>query len=1413
LKKKIAAAAILMCAVMILVAGAPLVTADTHHIVRGALGVRQSIVTWEYTPVDTGIWTGHVVNSGLKWIVVNVTDVTTGATGCYILQQRFRFAATGDTLDTDGVMMAKNHKYQITVTPSGPKGTSCTVEDVFSTGNPPVAVFTYSLGLDGATVTVDGSSSYDPSLGQTIQAWGWEWGDGSASSTGVTASHTYTASGIYTITLTVLSSTGMTGSSNQDVQINLQDQLPIPMFTAIATSLTVNFDASASTDDFGIVSYDWAFGDSTTGTGKLATHTYAVQGTYPVTLTVTDTATQTASLTKDVLVVDNPPVASFTATVSGYSVSVTSTSTDDFGIASWSWNWGDGSPAGTGATATHTYTGITSVAGLTKTITLTVTDTIGQTNSVTHMITLQDNAPVAAFSISYNGYTVSFDASASTDDHGIVSSAWDFGDGSTGTGQTTTHTYVALPQTYNVVLTVTDTVGQKGTLTQKVSFVDQTPVASFTSVVSGYTVTVTSTSTDDHGIASLSWNWGDGSAAGTGATATHTYTTATVPPLTKTITLTVTDTIGQTNSVSHDVTLQDNLPVASFTSVVSGYTVTVTSTSTDDHGINSYSWVWGDGSAAGTGATATHTYTGITSVAGLTKTITLTVTDTVGQTKSASNTVTLQDNAPVASFTYTKSGLSVTVTSTSTDDHGINSYAWSWGDSTAGGTGATATHTYTTSGTYTVMLTVTDTIGQPNSVSQPVTVGGNPPVASFIATVSGYTVSVDASASTSAVGIASYSWNWGDGSAAGTGVTATHTYTGITSIAALTKIITLTVTDTVGQTGLASKTVTLQDNLPVAAFTSAVSGYTVTVTSTSTDDHGINSYSWVWGDGSAAGTGATATHTYTTATVPPLTKTITLTVTDTVGQTNSVSHDVNLQDNAPVASFTSVVSGYTVTVTSTSTDDHGIASSSWDWGDGSAAGTGATATHTYTGITSVAGLTKTITLTVTDTVGQTNSASKTVTLQDNLPVAAFTSAVSGYTVTVTSTSTDDHGINSYSWVWGDASAAGTGATATHTYTGITSVAGLTKTITLTVTDTIGQTNPVSHDVNLQDNLPVAAFTSAVSGYTVTVTSTSTDDHGINSYSWVWGDASAAGTGSTATHTYTGITSVAGLTKTITLTVTDTIGQTKSASNTVTLVDNLPVAAFTIAPPTGLTVSVDASASTDDHGIASWSWNWGDGSAAGTGATATHTYGTPGAKTITLTVTDTIGQTNPVSHGVTVGGGPVAAFTATVAANGYVVSVDASASTGTGTLSYAWDWGDLVTQAGVTATHTYVTNGVYTITLTVKDSTGQTSVSHDVTISGVPIPPNACLIYGTTWASDGVTPLGGCTITVTDVRTGTTLIGTVSLEDGTYYADISPLFQSAGDTIIVHATGPAGQTGSGTGVLVGTPYLGIDVILI
>jgi len=83
----------------------------------------------------------------------------------------------------------------------------------------------------------------------------------------------------------------------------------------------------------------------------------------------------------------------------------------------------------------------------------------------------------------------------------------------------------------------------------------------------------------------------------------------------------------------------------------------------------------------------------------------------------------------------------------------------------------------------------------------------------------------------------------------------------------------------------------------------------------------------------------------------------------------------------------------------------------------------------------------------------------------------------------------------------------------------------------------------------------------------------------------------------------------------------------------------PTASFTASPASGnapLTVSFDASASTDPDGsIASYSWDFGDGDS-GSGATTSHVYSTDGTFTATLTVADDDGNTDTATRTITVG---------------------------------------------------------------------------------------------------------------------------------------------------------------------------------
>lgn len=89
---------------------------------------------------------------------------------------------------------------------------------------------------------------------------------------------------------------------------------PVASATATPTSgnspLAVAFNGAGSTDPDGtIVAYDWNFGDFTTGTGAVISHSYTSAGTYPATLTVTDNRGDTSATTVNITVAGAPKVA------------------------------------------------------------------------------------------------------------------------------------------------------------------------------------------------------------------------------------------------------------------------------------------------------------------------------------------------------------------------------------------------------------------------------------------------------------------------------------------------------------------------------------------------------------------------------------------------------------------------------------------------------------------------------------------------------------------------------------------------------------------------------------------------------------------------------------------------------------------------------------------------------------------------------------------------------------------------------------------------------------------------------------------------------------------------------------------------------------------------------------------------
>jgi RHS repeat-associated protein len=446
---------------------------------------------------------------------------------------------------------------------------------------------------------------------------------------GQTIAHTYTNEGRFVTRLlhtTTNSTTTNAINSARGTWVTILGQPPVanaggPYLlgeqAATQRVWTATLDGSASYDDFGITNYFWTFGDGTfLNNGPVVSHSWSNQGVWNVGLTVADNVGQTGSNQTTVTFTPGaPPVAAITgpslldetfasagvwrATFSG------ANSTDDRGIWKYDWNFGN-STTGTGSSAQGAFSAIGNYV-----VTLTVTDHAGQTNSTTHAVTVQADAPPVAVitapglldeTAASNGvWRGTFSGASSTDDHGLWKYDWNFGNGTTGSGSPAQGAFTAAG-TYTVTLTVTDNAGQTAATNCTVQVkANGLPMSVITGPRLITEATATNSrwfgtwnglaSTDDRGIYRYDWNFGDNT-TGSGATILHGYP---APGLYQ-IVLTVTDFGNQTATSTESVAvIAGKLPqpqiVASSTNPEGTYPVTISGLgTTDDRGVASFRW-------------------------------------------------------------------------------------------------------------------------------------------------------------------------------------------------------------------------------------------------------------------------------------------------------------------------------------------------------------------------------------------------------------------------------------------------------------------------------------------------------------------------------------------------------------------------------------------------------------------------------------------------------------------------------------------------------------------------------------------------------------------------------------------------------------------------------------------------------
>ena len=490
---------------------------------------------------------------------------------------------------------------ELTVTDGCGKIASTFVTVIVSEPEGPTAVITGSPGnieaCDGCpypAVFNGNSSTPGADCGGLTYAWSIARPGGAAdfvTEDQSTASYSFVICGTYTITLEVTDDCNNTDSTSVTLTVTepadpvavitntTDDQVsPIEITACNGCPYEVGFDGTNSTSSAscGGLIYAWSIArpvgaaDFVTKNAATANYAFEVCGTYKVTLTVTDSCGNTDSAMVSVIVTEpDNPVAVITNTESSaspiqiqactgcpYTIGFNGTSSTTSALCgglTYAWTIIDPAPSsptsGTDSTISYNFTKLG-----THTVTLTVTDGCGNTDSEMVVVIVSDCCLAAAFSYTptspvLTNQMVQFDASGSFSDCGcgVVTYEWDWTyDGITfnveGTGQTTTHVYTTAG-TYTVALRVTDACGKTAMATMDVVVVAPAVAAiTITDIdyiyggwpffpVIGANVNVSglgSTTGCPGGMTDYRWDWtNDGSWDDYGGTSFHTYATGT----------------------------------------------------------------------------------------------------------------------------------------------------------------------------------------------------------------------------------------------------------------------------------------------------------------------------------------------------------------------------------------------------------------------------------------------------------------------------------------------------------------------------------------------------------------------------------------------------------------------------------------------------------------------------------------------------------------------------------------------------------------------------------------------------------------------------------------------------------------------------------------------------------------------
>ncbi len=256
----------------------------------------------------------------------------------------------------------------------------------------------------------------------TVTQWAWNFGDG-GTSTVQNPSHSYVASGTYTVTLVVTSAAGcQSATATKNVIVNPLPTANFNISNPNCVNQTIVFNDESVANAGNIVQWAWTFGDGGNSTQQNPQHTYASIGTYNATLQVTTNKGCISTVLTKAVVVSPLPVANFGLPQSclndPYSQFTDSSTISDGTQSQFVYLWNFGDPNANGAnpnTSTqqnprHKYT-----ATGPYNVTLTVTSNNGCASSITKQFFVNGAVPIPSYTLRGGNTHCSYDSIVLTD--------------------------------------------------------------------------------------------------------------------------------------------------------------------------------------------------------------------------------------------------------------------------------------------------------------------------------------------------------------------------------------------------------------------------------------------------------------------------------------------------------------------------------------------------------------------------------------------------------------------------------------------------------------------------------------------------------------------------------------------------------------------------------------------------------------------------------------------------------------------------------------------------------------------------------------------------------------------------------------------------------------------------------------